>query len=806
MIKNYFITAFRNLIRNRTFTFINVFGLALGISAALVLFKIVLFEKSFDKHFSNYDRLYRVTKEVKSANLIEKEGAVQNPFAESFRTDYPDFATVARVMYSGDGQVSIKDATGQWQHFEEEGMAFAEQEVFTLFDLKWLAGNPEKALTAPKMVVISASLAKKYFGVSDTGFSQVLEKELKIDNELVLTISGVVEDIPENSSFPFTMFIEYEALDGYWDFYQPDSWGSTSSNAHVYMLLNDGVTQDQVEAVMPGFSEKYLSEEGNSTVFHLQPLSRVHFEPEYNTFGDHAISKQRLFGPMIIGLFLIVTACINFINLSTALAIKRAKEVGVRKVLGGKRVQLMAQFISETFLITLFAVLISMGFSELILTNIEELVGYSLSLDLLQDKNLLMIIGGIIVGVTLLAGLYPSMILSRLKLVSILRGKGQVAMSGNINTRRGLVVLQFLISQVLVICTLVVISQMKYFESKDLGFKKTSVVTFPLPSQETEKQRIIRNQIMEFAGVEEVSFAFGSPISTNNIGSTFNYAPLESEQNFEAAYKVIDEHYNDLYELKFLAGKDIKQYDTLTEAVVSKSVLDIMGIQDPEDAIGKRISSGFGGEKLIVGVIEDFHSQNLRRQREPIILVRYPGYYYEGAVKYEGSNEQFSAMLNRLQSVWTEQFPEVIFDYNLLSDAIMENYEEESNMLTLFQAFSAVAILIGCLGLYGLVSFMANQRTKEIGIRKVLGASLGQILGIFSKEMIILIGVAFVLAVPFGYYFMSSWLNDFEYRVDLEAWVFLVAVVFTLIIAIATTGLRSLRAAKANPVDSLRSE
>lgn len=808
MLKNYFITALRNLSRNRSFTIINIFGLALGISAALVLFKIVLFEKSFDTNFANYNRIYRVTKTVKSASGEEKEAGVQNPFTEAFMTDYPDLATVVRVFYHGEGQVSIEDVSGGWQHYEEsEGIAFVDHDYLNVFDFEWIVGNPETALTQPKMVVLTESLAKKYFGINDSGYDRALGKSIKIDNELLLTVSGIVKDLPENTSFPFTMMVEYDALEGFWDFFQPESWGSTSSNAHVYMLLNEGITAQQVEDVFPAFGEKYVTEGTSTTTFELQSLAEVHFEPDYNTFGDNAINEQRLFGPIVIGVFLILTACINFINLSTALAIKRAKEVGVRKVLGGRRGQLVVQFLSETFIITLVAVLISMGLAELILTNIEELLGYSLSLNLLNDTQLFTIVLGVVIGVTFLAGLYPSIILSRLNLVSVLRGKGQVAMAGNINTRRGLVVFQFLISQVLVICTLVVINQMKFFESKDLGFKKTSIVTFPLPERDNDKQEFIRNELMTFSGVENVSFGFGSPLSRSNIGSTFNYAPLESEVDFDAAFKVIDEHYLDLYDIKLLAGRDISVNDTsMAEAVVTERVLEIMGIENPEDAIGETIQTGFNADKRIVGVIQDFHVRDLRNKVQPVILLRFPAYFYEGAVRYEGSEKQFSAMLNKLQTTWTTEFPDVIFDYNVFSDQIMEYYEEEANMLTLFQAFSAIAILIGCLGLYGLVSFMANQKTKEIGVRKVLGASITQILSIFTKELFLLIGVAFTLAIPLGYYFMNSWLSDFEYRIDLSVWVFVVAVGFTFVIAAITTGIRSLKAANANPVDSLRSE
>ncbi|MEC7753574.1 ABC transporter permease [Roseivirga thermotolerans] len=808
MLKNYFITALRNLSRNRSFTIINVFGLALGISAALVLFKIVLFEKSFDTYLTHYDRLYRFTKKVVSPNSVELEGGMQNPFAEAFKNDYPDLGIPVRTFYIGENQLSVQNVTGDWSHFEQrDGIAFVDADFFKLFDYEWRVGDSETALSKPNSAVISESLAEKYFGVTDGGYDRVLGKEMKLNNELTFFISGVVSDPPKNASLPFKLMIEYESVEAIFDFYQPDSWTSTSSNAHVYFLANENVTGDQIRSVLPEMAEKYMPEGENETIFQLQALADMHFQPEYNTYGNIAKSKDFLTGPIAIGIFLILTACINFVNLSTALAVKRSKEVGIRKVLGGVRNQLVLQFLGETFLITILAMLFSMGVAELVMTNMEDLARYNLSLDLLNDTPLLMVSVAIVVGVTLMAGLYPSFILSGLKPVAVLRSKGQSSLAGNANTRRGLVVVQFLISQVLVICTLVVISQMKFFEKKDLGFRKSSIVTFPLPSNEAEKLDLIENELMTFPGVEKVSFSFASPLSDNNIGSTFGYAPLETTGEFDAAFKVIDENYLELYDIELLAGTDISEYDTaLAEALISEQALKLMGLENPQDAIGETIRSGFGGSKRVVGVFKDFHNKNLRNKVDPIIMVKYPGYYYEGALRFEGSDNEMSGLIAKLESAWTAQFPDIIFDYSLLSDQIMQNYEDEANVLRLFQIFSGLAIFIGCLGLYGLVSFMANQKTKEIGIRKVLGASVGQILNMFSKEMLILIGIAFILAAPIGFYLMNDWLSGFEYRIELSLWVFAAAIGFTLLIGAVTTALRSFKAATSNPVDSLRSE
>lgn len=807
MLKNYITTAFRNLVRNKTYTVINVFGLALGISAAIVLFKIVLFEKSFDQYQTNYDRLYRFTKRTESVNQVDLEAGIQNPFTLAFKTDYPDLGLPVRTFGIGENQLTITNAIGKLQHFEQKkGIAFADKEYFKLFDYEFELGNPETALEKPSSAVISVSLVEKLFGIADGGYDRVIGKEIRINDKFDVFVTGVIKDPPVNSSLPFFFLIEYETIKEIFDFYQPDSWNSTSSNANVYLLRGEGVEESQIRTALVDMVKKYIPEDKNNTSYGLQALGDVHFQPEYNTYEDAAVSSDFLTIPIAIGFFLILTACINFVNLSTALAIKRSKEVGIRKVLGGRKEQLMQQFLGETIFITIISVLISLGAAELILKNIEQFVGYNLSLNLLQDPQLIMILLGITVGVTLMAGLYPSLILAKLAPVMALKSKGQSALSGNVNTRRGLVVFQFVISQLLVVCTLVVISQMQFFEQKDLGFRKTSIVTFPLPTNDSEKLTLLKNELSGFAGIEKISFNFASPLSDNSIGSNFGYAPLEMEGSYDAAYKVVDENYLDLYGLELLAGRNFRPTDTLDVAIITQEVLRLMQMEDPNEAIGKEILSGFAGKKRVIGVIKDFHTKSLKEKIEPVIFVSFQGYFYEGAIRFEGTDKQMGSVIAALENAWTKQYPNVLFDYSLFSESIMENYEEEANMMNLFQIFSGIAILIGCLGLYGLVAFLASQKTKEIGIRKVLGASIGQILQIFSRELLVLIVIAFVIAAPFAYHIMDYWLSDFEYRINMNVWMFVIAVGFTLLVAGFTTGFRSIRAAQANPVDSLRSE
>lgn len=809
MLKNYITTAFRNLFRNRTYTLINVLGLSLGIGAALVLFKITLFEKSFDQHHTNYDKIYRFVREEVTANKIEKEPGVPNPFKEAFINDYPDFGLPARIFYMGGGQISVKNRANQPQYFNlEDGFTFADNDIFKIFDFEFLLGDKTTALANPKSVVLSKSEAMKFFGVDENSLDQVIGAELNIDNKLKVSVTGIIADQPQNTMLPFSIIVDYDALDGFFNFFAKDSWSSTSSNAHVYLLKADGVQADQIKEVLPAFRDKYLEVKNHNTNYHLQKYSEIHFQTEYGTYNDRVVSPDRLLIPVLIGVFLILTACVNFINLATAQAVKRSKEVGIRKVLGGQKKQLALQFMGETFFLTFISVVMALGIAELALQNLpDSLLKYDLSLNLFKDVKLLGLIVVITLAVTLLAGTYPALILSSLKPALALKGKGSSAMTGKATLRRGLVIFQFVTSQVLVIGTLVVVSQMNYFLSTDLGFRRTSIMNFRLPQATEEKVQLLRSELSRNARISEVSFAFSSPRSDTNIGSSFNYAPLKSESEFDLAIKIVDEHFVPLYDIQLLAGRNLTAADTTWEtALVSESTIQIMNITDPEKAIGETIDTGFNDGKRIVGVFKDFHSNTLHEELTPLMMINIPEYYRQGSIRFEGDESETADVIASLKKVWSQQYPDYVFDHELYSEALEKDYEEEANMLDLFQLFSGIAIVIGCLGLYGLISFMANQKTKEIGVRKVLGASVSQILRLFSQELLILIGISFLLAAPLGYLGMKWWLQDFEYSINISAWVFVIAIGFTFLVSAITTGLRSLKAATANPVDSLRSE
>lgn len=807
MLKNFFITAFRNLKRNKAYSLINILGLALGISSALVLFKFISFHKSFDKHQSNYEQLYRLVRHEISANNTDRDIGVPIPLLKAFSTEYPDVGEVAMIQYAEKGQFTITNDQGNQTRFLEENIGFADASFFRLFDVEMISGNTETALSGLGQVILSASLITKYYGYTGINVSHAMGKTIRLDNKVDLIISGIMEDPPLNTELPLKAIATFLSAKDIFPLFSETNWGSVSSSTNMFLLKNESVTVEDIEAKLADLIAKYQPEEKDTEEIHLQPLSDVHHNETYISQAGEVVSEQLLWGCAIVAVILIITACINFINLATAQAVRRAKEVGIRKVMGGSKAQLITQFMSETFLITLVAVVLSLGISELVLNRLDWLLGYELTLDLANDPVMVTTLLGIVVTVTLLAGLYPSFILSSLSPVGAMRRSKSGAASGKFNMRRGLVVAQFFISQFLIICTLVVISQLNHFYKADLGFSKKSIVSFNMPEPGSDKERLLRDKLLSHPNVEMLSFHVGAPLSKNNLGSNFNYAPLANDTDFDAQFKIVDENYLDLFGIELLAGRNLTAGDTLLKnALISETVMHMIGFDDPQEVVGVKVKTAFNGEKTIVGVFRDFHAYSLKSAMKPVFMIGFPRFNLEGAVRIAGDEAKLNEVMATVQHEWEQLFPEYTFEPAVFEERIAEDYKQEADLLTLFQVFSGIAIFIGCLGLYGLVAFIANQKTKEIGVRKVLGATVRQIITIFSKELLSLIAVSFLIAAPIGYYVMDRWLQDFEYNVSVEAWMFVAAIVFTMLIGGFTTGFRSLRAAKANPVDSLRSE
>ena len=818
MFKNYFKTAIRNLARNKGYAVLNILGLALGIGCSLTIFKVISFENSFDKHQQNYDNIYRIVRNNIRPNDISKGAGNPHPLGPALEQDYPDIEAVVRTHYAYGDQVNVREGGELKKFLYEEGIAYTEPAFFEIFPQKFIAGNAETALTKPNTIVISQGDAFKLFGLSEGKESEAIGKVINLGNLLDFEVVGVIEDPIEATNFPFTMLCEYSALKITDPYYGDGAeWRSTSSSTNTYFLASSNFDIEAMNTKLLGFVDKYYGEGASEkSRFLVQPLSDIHYNDDYGSY-TYSTPKMLMTALSVIALFLVLTACINFVNLATAQAANRSKEIGIRKAIGGYSTQLIVQFFTEIALTTLISLFCSLAIAEFLFVQLEDVIGTRLHLDLLSSFETIGFLTVLLIFVSFLSGFYPSVLLSKMNTVKALKSKITAKNhSGGLNLRKALVVAQFTISQFLIIGTVIISAQMTYFTEKDLGFDQEAIITSYLPEREYVKNERFKNLLLDNAQIDKVSFCMSSPTGNSNSHSDFNYAPLESEDDYNANYKIADEDYIELYKLELLAGRNIRKNDTTKESadgkrlikiVVNQQIADLMGLRDKyDDAVGEKLSSGWGGQDLnIVGVLKDFNSQNLSDGYQYIIVMNDPNVYYEVAIKTKDGDNVKQA-ISHFENVWEQVYPEFVRNWTFLDERLAENYEREQSIATLMSTFSAVSIVIGCLGLYGLIAFISANRKKEVGIRKVLGASIASIIGGFTKEVFILVVLAFAIASPIAYYILNQWLSDYEFRIDLGVGFFAVASLVTLVIAAVAVSHRTISTALVNPATTLKDE
>lgn len=810
MLKNYFKTAFRNLIRNRSFAIINILGLVLGVTGAIVIYKVVAFEKSFDTYHTNAADVYRIYLHYNDGNSNSDHPAVMHPLGPALQVKQPDWE-ISRIHWYYNGLFKITNPQGEVKLLKEErGMAFVEQPFFNMFDFDLVAGDGEHLVDEPNTVAMSVSSADKLFGTNGSGYQDLIGRTFEFENQLTVKITGIYNDPPKNTDYGLDYLFFYEGAKIYPYANGLTSWGTRNGSTRTLVKVPAGVTFETAYQQMNGHSDEFIKQSGYQlpdeveVYFGLQPLSDIHLNPD-NGYGR--LDASVLDTLVIIAIILIVIASINFINLATAQSVKRAKEIGIRKVLGGSKAQLVFQFLGEVFLITLLAVLLSLGLSEALLMKLEPFLGYSLGLNLLESPQTILFLIGIIIAVTLLSGLYPSMVLSAYKPSDAIKSSSLTSKSSRsgFSLRRGLVVFQFFVSQVLIIGTVVVMSQMNFMASKEVGFKTDGVVTFSVPDQNEEKTALLKSRMQGIAGVKDISFFIASPgaASTNNTDAIIDPKNAENDK-IVANRKNVDPSYAELWDLELLAGEFYKKETPQAQVVINRAFSDLLGFEEPQNALGQRFETNWGRSFMIKGVVENFHNRSLHNEIEPLYMLKGANQYFEAGVSINATDVQI--VVDEIEEVWSEVFADDVFEYSFISEAIAQQYDTELRVSELLQAFAFVAIFICCLGLYGLISFMANQKVKEIGIRKVLGASVNSILQIFSKEVFALITIAFLIAAPLSFYGMDMWLNAYTFRIDLGAKIFIIGALATLGIAGVTVTARAMKAAMANPINSLRDE
>ena len=803
MLKNYFKTAWRNLLRQRGTTILNISGLTLGLGTSLILFMLVRYHKSFDTYQTNYHRIYRANVQSDGNDGKNYTSGVYPVFPEAFRAEFPEPDEVTFISYRAGSFVVIPQEKGEAKKYnEEQGVAYAQPNFFKIFDRKILIGNAEKGLDEPNEVILSQRSANKYFGKEDA-----IGQVLKYDGQ-EFRVTAIMEDFPSNTDLPFDMLLSYITIKKEKD---ENGWNGIWSDDQCYFTLKDGKTIADVEARIPAFVIKYLGEESKNrdhTTFVLQPFSEIHFDERFGNYSYNTVNNSMLLSLSIIGVFLLVTACINFINLTTAEAVKRSKEVGIRKSLGSSRSQLIFQFLGETFLITAISIMGAIVLTEMGLTFLNPFLNLDLALNFASDLGLWLFLIGNLFAVTLLSGFYPSLVVSRFNPVSALKNQVKATHSSGFNLRRSLVVMQFVISQLLIIGTVVLISQMNYLNNKDLGFRKDAIITLPIPEEEkpgeadgVSKMRTLRNELLSVSGVEMSSLS-STPPSSGSVSST-NFNIEGDDKDYHTQVKQIDGSYIDLYGLEMLAGDGVLDTDTAQSFVVNERLVHVVGLKSAEEIIGKRIRM-WGKTLPVTGVVKSFHTVSLQDPMEATIMLNRIRGYSTLSVKLNPQSIQQT--LPQIQKLWEKAYPEFIYSYEFIDDQIREFYENEQKTSIMLSGFTTLAIFIGCLGLFGLTVFMANQKTKEIGVRKVLGASVESILFLFSREFIKLIIIGFFLAAPIAWYIGNEYLDQFAYKITMGPWVFLIGLAVTFIIAFVTVTYRSVHAALANPVNSLRSE
>ncbi len=804
MIKNYFKTAFRNLRRNSSYTFINIAGLAIGIAASLLIFLVIRFESSFDNFHSKKDNIYRVCSEFHTQDGIGHSAGIPFPVGKGLRIDYPWLKGVASIYRMGEGQITIEDEKDETpKKFNGDNVYYAEPEFFKLFDFKWLSGDPQSVLKEPNTAAVTQEIAEKFFG----NWQSAIGKTIKHDNQYLYKIAGIIKNVPANTDFPLSIVVSYSTLAGTHIKRNLNDWMSTYSEAYTFVELPDDYSPAKFKTELEAFAKRHKNPEDAKDAYAVQLLSDIHFNDEYGNFRDHTFSRSLITALTLIGIFLILIACVNFINLATAQAVNRSKEVGVRKVLGGNRLQLALQFLSETALITIASVLVAVVLAKAALPFLNKLLEVHMNMSFTTDAALILFLAATIIAVTFLSGIYPALILSGFNPIAALKSKVTAKMVGGISLRRGLVIVQFAIAHILIIGTVVVIIQMNFFRNASLGFDKAAIINVPIPGDSISHTKIdaLRNQLLQNPGIISASFSYSSPSANGNWQSDFQFDHNPKNTNFSANLKWADTKYFKTYGIQFVAGRPYQESDTVREFVVNETLLKKLGITNPKEALGKEISFWDGSKvALIVGVIKDFNSYSLRQPMAPVVLSTWKNVYQTINIKINRGAEK--AILAFVEKIWNQAYPDYVYEYKFLDETIQNFYKQETQLSLLYKLFAAIAIFISCLGLYGLVSFMALQRTKEMGIRKVLGANAGNIVYLLSKEFTLLIIIAFAIAGPLAYYIMHSWLQNYSYRINLGASVFMLAIVSSIIIAWITVGHRAIKAALANPVKSLRTE
>lgn len=799
MFRNYLRIAWRNLRTQRTYALLNITGLSVGMAGGLLIFLFLKHHLSTDRHHANYNRIFRIDTDLHLEDgSIELNPEAPLPMAQVLRTEYPQVEQAGFLMMIREMTVGMKRANRAEpiRFREHKGISFVEPQWFDVLTYSWLQGNPKTALSQPNTVVLTESWAKRYFGEANP-----MGQTITLDNRTNVTVTGLLAEPPATSDTNIGLFVSMATLKQHDPEYDQTNWYQLNSTNRLYFTLRDPTTVASLEKTFPALAKKQYGPEMASVFrFHAQPMHEFHFDVAR---GGGAIRASLLWSLGSIGLLLILAACINFVNLATAQALRRGKEVGIRKTLGSSRGQLVGQFFLETSLIIGAATVLALLLVGITLPFFTSWMQVPLMLRF--DGPTIGFVSLLLVSVVLLAGGYPALALSGFSPRLALQGKPMVLSGRGFTLRRVLVVTQFVVCQGLIIGALVVANQMRYMQQADLGFRKDNVVTVNVPDKKTSTQEALRQRLAQYPNIQSVSFNHRPPANELQYGGSFKFNGKPDWELYPVRDRLGDANYLRTYGLTLVAGRNIMPGDTIREYLINETLLHQLGFRDPKQVLGKTMQYHLSPVPLpIVGVVKDFHQKSFREPIGPCFIASYADRYGQVGIQVSGKNP--AETLQHIRETWQQLYPNEVFEYEYLNEQVARFHETETLTARLINVFTALAILICCLGLYGLVLHAVVQRTKEIGVRKVLGASVGSIVALLSKDFLKLVLIAIVIASPIAWYAMNRWLQDFAYKIDIEWWVFALAGLLAVSIALLTVSFQSVKAALMNPVKSLRSE
>lgn len=818
MLKNYFITALRNFWRNKTFAFINIVGLAIGISASLIIFLLVQYDFSFDKFEKDSSRIYRVVADGNNKGGTWHNNCLAEPMGPAAKKEVAGLEIVAPFRTLGEVRVTIPypSPTTPQVFRKQKDLVAADENYFNLLGYTWLSGSSATATQKPYQVVLTEKKARLYYG--SLSATEIIGKPIVFDDTIQCTISGIVKDLPGNTDFYFGAFISRPTY--YTARLKPEGfgqWGYVNSADQLFVKLlpvtKPAAVKAQLTKILTANEKPDPRDEATyKQAAGLQPLNDIHFNLDYGVFDDsRQAHKPTLYSLLAVAAFLLVLACINFINLTTAQASQRAKEIGIRKTMGSHRFQLMVQFLSETFVLTLLATLLSIILTPFLLKMFADFIPADFHFNLLRQPGIVLFLLALILVVTVLSGIYPALVLSGFKPILVLKNQAH-SNTGKTRSawlRKSLTIFQFVIAQVFIIGTLLVSKQISYALNKDLGFKRDAIVYFRTNyRQPAVKKPVLLDKLKSIPGVAMASISSNPPSSNGTWTSTMVVNDGKKEIRENVQVKLGDTNYIRLYGLHLLAGTSAPHSDTVNSVVINETYLHLLGYQDPQKVIGVQIK-GFNGNPYIVGVTADFFPHSLREPIKPLLIAngtRNANGISVALQPHNVSGVNWTATLKGIEKAFHEVYPNDDFDYQFVDETVAKFYTAEKNISRLLLWATGLTIFISCLGLLGLVIYITNQRTKEIGVRKVIGASVTQLILLLSRDFLKLIGLAILIALPISWWGSNKWLDNFAYKTALSWWVFAAGGGILLLIALVILCIRTLRAALANPVAALRSE